>query len=129
MPDYFDCGPGSTNGAEITGTDTKPCPATGSFFLSTAHVAGDADVSLHSNGINELRSMNNKYRMILQTDGTVVIYRMADGNVIWATVEPPGSGPFELRLQTDGYFPPDLLCLLSFVDANECPLADSPSSQ
>lgn len=111
VPDYFDCSPGSTNGAGITGTDTKPCIATGSFFLSNHRAGAVTEAVLRSvGGINELRSMNNEYRMTLQTDGNVVIYKVADGSVKWAAGGSPGSGPYTLRLQTDGYFPPDLFC-------------------
>ena len=51
-----------------------------------------------------LESGNGKYMLVMQgTDGNLVVYRKADGKVIWTTGKPAGAGAWAV-VQTDKNF-------------------------
>ena len=50
----------------------------------------------------QLQSLNSKYRLEMQTDGNLVMYRNEDGLVSWHThTNGKGSPPYILDMQTD----------------------------
>jgi hypothetical protein len=57
--------------------------------------------TLYHNGL--LMSQDNRFRLILQTDGNLVIYRTSDNRAIWATGT-QGTDVIRAVMQNDGNF-------------------------
>ena len=83
---------------------SKSCQ--GVYYLSNDNVGGHADALLHSLGSgypSTLMSSRGGYKVVMQTDGNLVIY--TSGMVpVWSTgTWYSGTGAYRLVLQIDGY--------------------------
>jgi hypothetical protein len=70
------------------------------FAQNTLGPGGQLD---SDTGDNVRFSPNQQYKLVMQGDGNLVIYRVSDGNYVWAT-QTIGSGANKAAMQSDGQF-------------------------
>jgi hypothetical protein len=78
------------------GTSPSDCDASGAFPMPDRLTPGQ---SLFTNG--SITSGDGRFRLIMQTDGNLVVYRNNDNRALWATGT-QGSDVHRAVMQTDG---------------------------